>query len=141
MARVTLSTIVISAVCAVLDRGFRSNVIIFFFAFFKAIVLSPSSNGTKTTSAEKIPFLSTFLLALSIFILVISPTLIQRYDQFGDPLYFSQSNTIFLENYVSVVAENTDMENYSASDYIEDNGILSFFNKFILNGTTIILTS
>ena len=78
--------------------------------------------------------ISKFLLALFIFILVISPTLIQRYDQFGDPLYFSQSNTIFLENYVSVVAENTDMENYSASDYIEDNGILSFFSKFILNG-------
>ena len=78
--------------------------------------------------------ISKFLLALFIFILVISPTLIQRYDQFGDPLYFSQSNTIFLENYVSVVAENTNMENYTASDYIEDNGILSFFNKFILNG-------
>ena len=78
--------------------------------------------------------ISKFLLALFIFILVLSPTLIQRYDQFGDPLYFSQSNTIFLENYVSVVAENTDMENYTASDYIEDNGILSFFNKFVLNG-------
>ena len=40
--------------------------IIFFFAFFKAMVLSPSSNGTNTRSAEKIPFLSTILLALSI---------------------------------------------------------------------------
>jgi hypothetical protein len=66
IARVTLSTIVISAVCAVLERGFKSNVIIFFFAFFKAIVLSPSSKGIKTTSAENIPFLSTILLALSI---------------------------------------------------------------------------
>ena len=66
IAHVTLSTIVTSAVCAVLERGFRSNVIIFFFAFFRAIVLSPSYNGTKTTSAENIPFLSTILLALSI---------------------------------------------------------------------------
>ena len=66
IARVTLSTIVISAVSAVLERGFKSNVIIFFFDFFKAIVLSPSSKGTKTTSAENIPSLSTILLALSI---------------------------------------------------------------------------
>ena len=67
IARVTLSTIVISAaVSAVLESGFKSNVIIFFFAFFNAIVLSPSSKGTKTTSAENIPFLSTILLALSI---------------------------------------------------------------------------
>ena len=60
MARLTLSTIVTSAVWAVLDRGFRSKVMIFFFAFFRTIVLSPSSNGTKTTSAENIPFLSQF---------------------------------------------------------------------------------
>ena len=66
IARVTLSTIVISEVSAVLESGFKSNVIIFFFAFFKAIVLSPSSKGTKITSAENIPFLSTILLALSI---------------------------------------------------------------------------
>ena len=85
--------------------------------------------------------ISKFLLALFIFILVISPTLIQRYDQFGDPLYFSQSNTIFLENYVSVVAENTNMKNYSASDYIDDNGILSFFDKFVLNGIFNIIQS
>jgi len=66
IARVTLSTIVISAASEVLESGFKSNVIIFFFAFFNAIVLSPSSKGTKTTSAENIPFLSTILLALSI---------------------------------------------------------------------------
>ena len=66
IARVTLSTIVTSDVCAVRDNGFRSNVITFFFAFFNAIVLSPSSKGTRTTSAEKIPSLSTILLALSI---------------------------------------------------------------------------
>ena len=75
-----------------------------------------------------------FLLALLVFVLVVSPTLIQRYDQFGDPFYFSQSNTIFLENYVSVVAENTIDHNYSAMDYINDNGIMSFLNKFVLHG-------
>tara|TARA_B100000029_G_scaffold201785_1_gene199992 strand:- start:2210 stop:3790 length:1581 start_codon:yes stop_codon:yes gene_type:complete len=75
-----------------------------------------------------------FLLALLVFLLVISPTLIQRYDQFGDPFYFSQSNTIFLENYVSVVAENTSTQNYSGLDYINDNGVMSFLDKFVLHG-------
>lgn len=75
-----------------------------------------------------------FMFAILIFVLVVSPTLIQKYDQFGDPFYFSQSNTIFLENYVSVVAENTTTQNYSAMDYINENGIASFFDKFILHG-------
>ena len=35
-------------------------------AFLSAIVLSPSSKGTTTTSATKIPSLSTILLAESI---------------------------------------------------------------------------
>ncbi len=50
--RTILSTIVISAVCAVLDSGFRSKVITFFPIFLSAIVRSPSSSGTNTTSAE-----------------------------------------------------------------------------------------
>ena len=78
--------------------------------------------------------LGKFVFAILIFILIISPTLNQRYEQFNDPFYFSQSNTIFLENYVSVVAENTKTQNYSATDYINENGIESFFNKFIFNG-------
>jgi len=42
-------------------------VIIFLPNFFRAIVRSPSSIGTKITSAEKIPFLSTTLRAESNF--------------------------------------------------------------------------
>nr|ABZ09725.1 hypothetical protein ALOHA_HF4000APKG8G15ctg1g64 [uncultured marine crenarchaeote HF4000_APKG8G15] len=71
--RITLSTIVMSAVWAVLDSGLRSNVMTVFPIFCSASVLSPSSSGTRTTSAAKIPSLSTIRLGLS------SPPIL-RYD-------------------------------------------------------------
>ena len=46
-----LSTIVICAVCAVRDNGFTSMVMTFLPIFVNAKHLSPSSKGTKTTSA------------------------------------------------------------------------------------------
>ena len=84
-----------SAVWAVLESGFKSNVMIFFFAFFNAIVLSPSSNGTNTTSAENIPFLSTILRALSIPDNLIDDFLFNPKISFA-PDYFKISVIAFL---------------------------------------------
>jgi hypothetical protein len=75
-----------------------------------------------------------FLLGLGIFLVIISPMLLERYDQYGDPLYFSQSSTLYMGEQVTIIAENTEHTNYSANDYIDDFGIFEFVKKFIFGG-------
>lgn len=82
-------------------------------------------------SSKIIPVL---LLCISIFFIVSSPMLVQRYVQYGDPFYFSQSDTLYTGEFVTVVAENTKGESYSASNYISDHGIGQFIWKFIVGG-------
>lgn len=74
-------------------------------------------------------------LCVVIFLIIISPMMIQRYEQYGDPLYFSITKNIFTGEYASIRAYNTQQLDYSAFDYIRDNGIGKFFDKFILTGT------
>jgi len=74
-------------------------------------------------------------LCVTIFLIIISPMMIQRYEQYGDPLYFSITKNIFTGDYASIRASNTQQLDYSAIDYIRDNGIGKFFDKFILTGT------
>ena len=59
--------------------------------------------------------------------------LIQRDSQFGDPLYFWYNDKIFLENYDELVSSNT-KNGGSAFDYIQKNGIYSFFDRFVFQG-------
>ncbi len=75
-----------------------------------------------------------FLLGFSIFFVIVSPMLLERYEMYGDPLYFSQSSTLYMGEQVTIVAENTKHVVYSASDYINDFGISQFVNKFIIGG-------
>ena len=82
-----------------------------------------------------------YFACVAIFFLVASPLLIQRYEQWGDPLYFTTSQTFFTGEFgliQSDIVNRWDI-NYSAFDYINDNGIMQFFNRFILTGTTNIL--
>ena len=74
-----------------------------------------------------------YLLALVFFILILSPMLIQRDSQFGDPLYFWYNDKIFLDNYDELVSENIENDG-SALGYIEKNGIYSFTERFIFQG-------
>ena len=74
-----------------------------------------------------------YLSGLMIFFLIISPMLIQRDSQFGDPLYFWYNDKIFLENYDELVSSNT-KNGGSAFDYIQKNGIYSFFDRFVFQG-------
>ena len=60
-------------------------------------------------------------LCILVFLVIVSPMLIQRNDQYGDPLYFSQGDTFFLGDYSAILAENTSEVDYGALDYIEDN--------------------
>ncbi len=96
-------------------------IVILSFVFF--IVYKPSSKN----------FLK-YLLCIALFIIIISPILIQRYDQFGDPLYFANSDNYFIGDAYSTYAINTKDIEYSASDYIQDNGVISFVERFGLTG-------
>ena len=82
-----------------------------------------------------------YLLCIGIFLVMVSPMLLHRYEQFGDPLYFSQSSTIFIGNPAAILAENTQNIEYSASDYIDENGITKFLHTFVMLGIYNILVS
>lgn len=77
-----------------------------------------------------------YSLCFFIFLIVVSPMLINRYAEYEDPLYFSQTPQLFTGDYSRLLAENTKDIEYSASQYIEDNGILSFLEKFLGEGLT-----
>ena len=49
--------------------------------------------------------------------------------EYDDPLYFSQTPQLFTGDYSRLIAENTKNIEYSAFQYIEDNGILLFLEK------------
>ena len=89
-------------------NGFITLVIlsIIFFIVYK----SSSKNFTK------------YLLCIVIFV-----------DQFGDPLYFAISDNYFAGDQKHF-ALNTKHIEYSASDYIQDNGIIGFLERFGLTG-------
>ncbi len=74
-----------------------------------------------------------YLLGLTFFFLIISPMLIQRDSQFGDPLYFWYNDKIFVGSYDELVSDNMENDG-SALGYIQKNGIFSFIERFIFQG-------
>ncbi len=77
--------------------------------------------------------LMTYAACVGIFLVVVSPMLIHRYEQYGDFLYFSLSSNFFSGDYGALLAENTRTD-YSAQKYIENYGLLQFASNFILTG-------
>ena len=67
--------------------------------------------------------------------MIASPMLIQKYDQFGDPLYIAISDNYFIGDDIRHFSENTKNIQYSASDYIQDNGLVSFIERFGFMGS------
>jgi 4-amino-4-deoxy-L-arabinose transferase-like glycosyltransferase len=82
-----------------------------------------------------------YFLCIGIFILVASPMLINRYEEYGDPLFFSQSSTVFVGNPAVILADNTKNLNYSYQDYIQENGIYQFIHTFIILGISNIVSA
>ena len=74
-----------------------------------------------------------YLVGLAFFLLILSPMLIQRDSQFGDPLYFWYNDKIFLDNYDELVSDNIGNDGSTLS-YIQKNGIYSFTERFIFQG-------
>ena len=75
-----------------------------------------------------------YFLCLVIFLLVASPMLANRSDMYGDPFYFDYGNRIFTGEFGTLQSTNTDNLEYTAIDYIDDNGILKFFDRFLITG-------
>ena len=99
-----------------------------FFAFFVICVIY------FITMRKSPHFFRNYVIGLGIFILIISPILIERDAQFGDPFYSVYSGTIFSGDIETIYSEVGTNETYSASQFIEENGIGSFIQTFILNG-------
>ena len=75
-----------------------------------------------------------FILGLSIFFLIITPILVNRYDTYGDPLYFELGTSLFTGEFGTLQSVNTHDLEYSAIDYINDHSVPEFIDRFILTG-------
>ena len=75
-----------------------------------------------------------FILGLSIFFLIITPILVNRYDTYGDPLYFELGTSLFTGEFGTLQSVNTHDLEYSAIDYIDDHSVPEFIDRFILTG-------
>ena len=73
-------------------------------------------------------------LGVLVLLLIISPILIQRYIQYGDPLYYLYSDNIFAGNLEKTLSVNAQNSSSSAFDYIDKKGSMSFLDNFIIRG-------
>ena len=73
-------------------------------------------------------------LGVVLFLLVISPVLIERNEEFGDPFYSEYRKIIFAGSPELMVSEGSKQTTNSALDYIDENGLFSFVQTFILQG-------
>ena len=75
-----------------------------------------------------------YCIGLVLFLIIISPMLYERDQQFGDPLFFAYSQTIFAGSWDKTLSVEFKETNLTASDYIENNGLFSFLQTFVFNG-------
>ena len=87
------------------------------------------------TNFKKTPklFLKYFA-CLAICLIVVSPMLIERNEQYGSPLFFSQNEHMFTGEYATILADNMMGVEYSAFNYIDDYGLGKFIEKFVFLG-------
>lgn len=76
-----------------------------------------------------------YLGCITIFLIIVSPMLLNRYEEYGDPLFFSMSSHIFSGDYGTFLASNTQNSEYTAFDFINQYGIGEFIYKFIFTGS------
>src|SRR3989344_9692213 len=75
-----------------------------------------------------------YSIGLALFLILMLPMLYQKYEQFGDPFYNSYNDIIFAGSYEKLLDESTKNVSSTAIDYIEKNGLYSFFENFIFGG-------
>ena len=117
--------IIISLIMAGIAYWIRIN------GFWVFVVISIIYFLTQKKSRK---FLANYGIAIAVFLLIISPVLIERNEEFDDPLYSDFKDTIFAGSYELMIKAIEDKEKISAFDYIEKNGVFSFVNNYILVG-------
>jgi len=75
-----------------------------------------------------------YFACLAICLIVVSPMLIERNEQYDSPFFFSQSERVFTGEYTTIMADNMLDVEYSAFDYIDDHGFGKFIEKFVFLG-------
>ena len=88
-------------------------------------------------------FIGHYIIGVGVFLLIISPILVERNEEFGDPFYSVYNDTIFAGDFESMLSAIGTGEKISVFDYVEKNGIFSFFNTYIIIGlfNTLTVTS
>lgn len=86
------------------------------------------------TQKKSWKFIINYAIGVGIFFLVISPVLSERYNEFGDPFYSVYKDTVWAGDLESMLAAIEDDKKISVFDYVEENGIISFLNVYILTG-------
>ena len=79
-------------------------------------------------------FLRNYGIGILLFLLVISPILIQKNDLYDDPFYSAYQGTMFSDNYEKLLSNISSDNQSSASEYIENYGFLEFTNNFFISG-------
>ena len=75
-----------------------------------------------------------YALGLTLFLIVISPIFLEKYEEYGDPFYSDYTTEIFVENYEELEWTETRELEVTAMDYIENKGFGSFLENFGLKG-------
>jgi len=83
---------------------------------------------------KDIKFFRNLFIGIVLFLIVISPILIERNNQFGDPLYFSYSNSVFSGSYEEMISIQSKNNSTDTIGFIQENGILKFIDTFFVNG-------
>jgi len=86
------------------------------------------------TFKKSLVFLRNYGIAVILFVIVISPIMLEKNQEYGDPFYSSYQGTMFSENYENLISNISSNTQTSASGYIEKEGGLNFLNNFFFNG-------
>jgi len=75
-----------------------------------------------------------YSIGFVLFLILMLPMILQKYEQFGDPFYSFYNDRIFTGSFEKLLDENTRNASPTVMDYIGKNGFYSFFENFILVG-------
>lgn len=103
----------------------RPNAIMIFIAFVVIYVVNYRKMGNRSRI---------LIFCIMIFLFVASPMLIQRFEQFNDPLYNWLNERMWVGDYATSRSQNIQSEDYTPLDFIRDNGVSEFIEKFVLAG-------
>ena len=86
------------------------------------------------TQKKDLNTIRNFSIGLFLFLIIIAPMLIQRADQYGDPLYFGYTGKVFSGSYEQLTSIQVKENPITAAEYIEQNSIFEFIETFVVNG-------